>query len=247
MLLIDDFTRMAWVCLLKKKSEAFECFKIFKEQVENETELKIKCLRSDNGGEFTSKEFNHYCEEHGIKRPFSATRTPQQNGVAERKNRSMLEMARTMLNDSNLDDKFWGLAVHTSVHIMNRGLLKSDSNKTPYELRTARSTNVKHFRIFGSRCFIKSDDGKSGKFDSRVDEGIFVGYSSKRKAYKCYNLRLGKVVESINVKIDESILSPVRKEDSNEQDEEEEEINKYPKHPRKHPIDGFRRIILQNK
>ena len=77
MLLIDDFTRMTWVCLLKKEYEAFGCFKIFKELVENETEQKIKCLRSDNGGEFTSKEFNHYCEEHGIKKQFSAARTPQ--------------------------------------------------------------------------------------------------------------------------------------------------------------------------
>ena len=93
------------------------------------------------------------------------------------------------------------------------------------------STNVKHFRTFGSRCYIKRDAGKIGKFDSRVDEGIFVGYSSRRKAYKCYNLRLDKVVETINVKIDESILSPNRQEDSNEQDvgeiiqEEEEEEN----------------------
>ena len=108
-----------------------------------------------------------------------------------------------MLNDSKLDDKFLGLAVHISVHIMNGGLLRSGSEKTAYELWTGRSTNVKHFRIFGSRCYIKRDDGNIGKFDSRVDEGIFVGYSSKRKAYKCYNLKLGKIVATINVKIDE--------------------------------------------
>ena len=106
MLLIDDFTRMTWVCLLKKKSEAFVCFKIFKELVENGKKQKIKCLRSDNGGEFSSKEFNHYCEEHGIKRQFSAAKTPQQNGVVERKNKTVLEMSRTMLNDSLLNDKF---------------------------------------------------------------------------------------------------------------------------------------------
>ena len=99
---------------------------------------------------------------------------------------------------------------------MNRGLLRNDNDKTPYELWTRRSTNVKHFRIFGSRCYIKRDDEKIGKFDSQVGEGIFVGYSSKRKAYKCYNLRLGKVVETINVKIDESISSPDRKEESEE-------------------------------
>ena len=80
MLLVDDFTGMTWVCLLKKKSESFECFRIFKELVENEAELRIKCLSSDNGGEFTSKEFNLYCEENGIKRQFSTGKTPQWNG-----------------------------------------------------------------------------------------------------------------------------------------------------------------------
>ena len=175
MILVDDFTRMTWVCLLKKKSEAFGYFKIFKELVENEGELRIKCLRSDNGGEFTSKEFNLYCEEHGIKRQFSATRTPQQNGVAERKNITMMEMARTMLNDSQLSDKFWGQEIHTSVHILNKGLLRNGTDKTPYELWTGRHANVKHFRIFESKCFIKRDDGKIKKFDSQVVEGIFVG------------------------------------------------------------------------
>ena len=154
---------------------------------------------------------------------------------------------------------------------MNRGLLRNDSDKTPYELWTGRSANVKHFRVFGSRCYIKRDDGKIGKFDSQVDEGIFVGYSSKRKAYKFYNLRLGKVVETINVKIDESISSPDREEGFDEpdeaeiiQEEEEEEENQeeekqdekeskegrnqqVPQTPSKTQIDGYIRIILQNK
>ena len=107
MLPVDDYTRMTQVYFLKKKSEAFEHFIIFKEMVENETKFKIKILRSDNGGEFTSNEFWNYCEEHGIKRRFLVARTPQQNGVVERKNRIVEEMARTMLNDSKLSDVFW--------------------------------------------------------------------------------------------------------------------------------------------
>jgi transposase InsO family protein len=87
MLFIDDFTRMGWVCFLKE-SEALNKFKAFKTLVENEKETKIKCLRSENGGEFTSKEFNLFCETHGIKRQFSAARTPQQNGIDDRRNRS---------------------------------------------------------------------------------------------------------------------------------------------------------------
>ena len=104
---------------------------------------------------------------------------------------------------------------------MNKGLLRNDTDKTPYELWTGRPANVKHFKIFGSKCFIKRDDGKIKKFDSHLNEGIFVGYSSKRKAYKCYNRRLGKVVETINVKIDESNTSINKQEDSDTQEEEE--------------------------
>ena len=119
MLLIDHYTRMTWVCFLKKKLESFECFKIFKEMVENDIDLKIRTLRLDNGGEFTSNEFCNYCEKHGIKSKFSASRTPQQKGVLERKNGTVEEMARTMLNDSKLNDIFWLQSVHTTFHILN--------------------------------------------------------------------------------------------------------------------------------
>ena len=131
MLLIDDYTMMKWVCPLNRKSKSFGCFKTFKELVENETGSRIKCLRSDNGGEFTFDEFNKYYEEHGIKRQFSVARTPQQNGVAVRKNSSIMEMARTMLNESKLNDKFWGHTVHIAVHILNRGLLRNKMIKLP--------------------------------------------------------------------------------------------------------------------
>jgi transposase InsO family protein len=100
MLLIDEYTKMTWVGLVNHKFEAFEKFKIFKAQVENEMDLKIKCLRSDRGGEFTYDEFNSYCEKHGIKRQFFISITPQQNGVVERLNKTIQEMAKAMLNES---------------------------------------------------------------------------------------------------------------------------------------------------
>jgi transposase InsO family protein len=87
--------------------------------VENETDLKIKCLRSDNGGEFTSNEFNNFCEDHGIKIQFSAPRTPQHNGFVERKKKIVQESARTMLNEVKLPDNFWRDAVYTTIHILN--------------------------------------------------------------------------------------------------------------------------------
>jgi transposase InsO family protein len=204
MLLVDDYTRMTAVCFLKNKSEAFENFKIYKEMVENEMDSRIKCLRSDNGGEFTSKEFMDYCSNHGIKRQFSVARTPQQNGVVEIKNKTVQEMTRTMIMDSKLTDIFWTQEVHTIVHIQNRVILRNNTDKTPYELWKGIPTNVKHFKVFGRKCYIKREDGRMRKFDSHVDKGILVGYSSTRKAYKCYNLRLNEVVESINITIDET-------------------------------------------
>jgi transposase InsO family protein len=140
MLLVDDYTRMIAVCFLRKKSEAFENFKIYKEMVENEIDSNIKCLRSDNGGEFTSKEFMDFCSEHGIKRQFLIARTPQQNGVVERKNMTIQEMARTMLMDSKLTYVFWAQVVHTTVHIQNKVMLRNNSDKNPYELWKGRPT-----------------------------------------------------------------------------------------------------------
>jgi hypothetical protein len=160
MLLVDDYTRMTAVFFLKSKSKAFENFKIYKEMVENEMDSKIKCLRFYNGGEFTSKEFIEYCNSHGIKRQFSVARTPQQNGVVDRKNMTVQEMARTMLMDSKLTDIFWTQAMHTKIHIQNRLMLRNNIDKTPYKLWKGRPTNVKHFRVFGRKFYIKREDGR---------------------------------------------------------------------------------------
>ena len=178
MLLVDDYTRLTIVFFLRNKSEDFENFKVYKEMVENEMDSKIKCLRSDNGGYFTSNEFMDYCSNRGIKRQFFVARTPQQNGFVERKNKTIQEMALTMIMDSKLKDVFWTQVVHTIVHIQNRVMIKNNTDKTPYKLWKGRPTNAKHFRFFGSKCYIKREDGRMRKFDSRVDKGILVGYSS---------------------------------------------------------------------
>jgi hypothetical protein len=105
--------------------------------------------------------------------------------------------------------------MHIEVHIQNRVMLRNNTDKTPYELWKGRPENVKHFRVFGSKFYIKREDGRMGKFDSRVDKGVLVGYSSTRKAYKCYNMILNKVVESINVKIDETGGPKSKEEEKN--------------------------------
>jgi hypothetical protein len=111
-----------------------------------------------------------FCNEHGIKRKFSVAKTPQENGVFERKNIIVQEMAITMLMDSKLIDVFWVEVVHTKIHIQNRGMLRNNSDKNPYERWKGRPTNVNHFRVFGRKCYIKREDGRIGKFDSRVDK-----------------------------------------------------------------------------
>ena len=195
---------MTWLFLLKKKSEAFNCFQVFKELTKNEIDMKIKCLRSDNGGEFVSNEFDNYCDENGIKRQFSVIETPKQNGVVEGKNMTVMEMERTILNESRLSNVFCLQAVHTAVHILNRSLLRNNNDKTPYQLWKGRPASIKHFRIFWIKCYIKRIDKNMGKLESRTDEGILVVYSCSIKAYKCYNSRMIKIVESIYVKVDES-------------------------------------------
>jgi transposase InsO family protein len=214
MLLVDDYTRMITIFFLRNKLEAFENFKVYKEMVENEMDSKIKCLRYDNGGEFTSNEFMDYCSKHGIKRQFFIARTPQQNGVVERKNMKVQEMTLTMLMDSKLTGIFWTHALHKKFHIQNRLMLRNNTNKSPYELWKGRPTNVKHFRVFGSKWYIKREDGRMGKFDSRVEKWVLVGYSSTRKEYTCYNLRLNKFVERINVTIDETGRQELKEEEN---------------------------------
>jgi len=146
--------------------------------------LKIKSIRSDHGGEFQNESFEKFCEHHGISHNFSAPRTPQQNGVVERKNRSLEELARTMLNDNSLPKYFWTDAVSTTCHVLNRVLIRPVLKLTPYEIFKGRKPNISYFKAFGCKCFILNN-GKSnlGKFDPKADEGIFLGYSSTSKAY----------------------------------------------------------------
>ena len=131
-----------------------------------------------------------FCQRSSISQEFSTPITLQQNGVVERKNRVIQEMARAMLYNKDLARNFWGEAVNTACHIFNRVYFRPGTKKTPYELWKERKPNVKYFRIFGSTCFILKDRENVEKFDSRSDEGIFLGYSSTSKAYRVYNKRL---------------------------------------------------------
>ena len=114
-------------------------------------------------------------------------------------------MARSMMNERNISQTYWVEDIPTNIHILNKAHLRSNGNKTPYELWFGRHASIKHFKFFGSKCYIKNNDEHLGKYDNRVDEGIFLGYSTKNKGYTCYNKRMHKLVDCIDIKIDEGI------------------------------------------
>ena len=205
---VDDYSCFTWTFFISSKSETFQVFRKFAKVVQNEKDLKIKSIRSDHGGEFQNESFEKFYEHHGISHNFPAPRTPQQNGVVERKNRSLEELARTMLNDNSLPKYFWADVVSTTCHMLNRVLIIHVLKLTPYEIFKGRKPNVSYFKAFGCKCFILNN-GKSnlGKFDSKADEGIFLGYSLTSKAYRVYNKRTLTIEESIHVAFDEFIDS----------------------------------------
>ncbi|KAK4855041.1 hypothetical protein QYF36_003447 [Acer negundo] len=166
----DDYSRFGFVYLMRHKSDAFDMFKAFKAEVENQLEKHIKILRSDRGGEYLSGEFQQYLIDNGIVSQFSAPGTPQQNGVAERRNRTLLDMVRSMLSYSTLPISFWGYALQTAIYILNDVPSKSVP-KTPHELWTGRKPSLQHLRIFGCPAHVLK--GKTEKMESRSETCIF--------------------------------------------------------------------------
>ncbi|XP_073152810.1 uncharacterized protein [Henckelia pumila] len=200
---IDDFSRKTWVYFLQEKSEAFVAFKNYKVLVEKEVGRTIKVLRTDRGGEYNSNEFSNFCETHGIKRQLTAAYTPQQNGVCERKNRTIMNMVRSLLRTSGVPKNFWPEAVNWTVHILNRSPTLSVQNMTPEEAWSGRKPVVDHFRIFGCIAYAHVLDVKRTKLDDKGEKYIFLGVSYKTKAYKLYNPNTKKIVISRDVVFDE--------------------------------------------
>ncbi|KAH9753250.1 Integrase catalytic domain-containing protein [Citrus sinensis] len=188
----------------------------------------ITCIRSDHGGEFENHAFESFCNDFGIEHQFSSPRTPQLNGVVERKNRHIQKMARTMLNENSLSKYFWAEAVNTACYVLNRVLIRPNLNKTPYELWKDRKPNIDYFKVFGYKCFVLNTKDNLGKFDPKSDVGIFLGYSNSSKVYRVYNKRTLVLEESMHVTFDESNLSSTEKvvvDDNTEEEQQEEASN----------------------
>ncbi|KAH9705357.1 Integrase catalytic domain-containing protein [Citrus sinensis] len=193
------------------KDDALDDFKVLCKKLQNEKGDGIACIRSDRGGEFENHAFENFCNNLGIEHQFSSPRTPQQNGVVERKNRSIQEMARAMLNENSLPKYLWAEAVNTACYVLNRVLIRSNLNKTPYELWKHRKPNIGYFKVFGCKCFILNTKDNLGKFDPKSNVGVFLGYSNLSKAYRVYNKNTVVVEESMHVTFDESNPSSTEK------------------------------------
>jgi transposase InsO family protein len=183
---IDDYSHKTWIYFLKTKDEVFSKFKEFKALIENPSERKIKILRSDNGGEYTSKEFVNFCKDVGIKRELTTPYNPQQNGVVERKNKTILEAAKTMIHDQDLPMCLWAEAAMAVVYVQNRLSHSALGLKTPEEMFTRKKPEVSHLKIFGCPVFIHIPKEKRNKLDPSGKKGIFVGYCEVSKAFKIY-------------------------------------------------------------
>ncbi|KAM2369740.1 hypothetical protein ACFXTH_047137 [Malus domestica] len=203
---IDDHTRMCWVFFLQHKSQVFNIFKRFKSMVELQSGYQIKKLRSDRGGEYTSLEFSRFCEDMGLERQLTVAYSPQQNGVAERKNKTVIEMTRTMMIEKKIPLKFWAEAVNTAVYLQNRCPTSALNKITPFEAFNGRKPGVQHLKIFGSLCYIHIPSQKRHKLKENGEKRVFVGYGNCEKGYRVFNLRTQKVELSRSVIFDEKAI-----------------------------------------
>ncbi|GJU53596.1 putative ribonuclease H-like domain-containing protein [Tanacetum coccineum] len=184
----NDYSRFTWVFFLTTKDETSEILKNFIKEIENLVDKKVKIIRSDNRTEFKNKVMDDFCSKKGIKREYSITRTPQQNGMAERRDRTLIEAARTMLADSKLPTTFWAEVVSTACYVQNRVLVVKPHNKTPYELFKGFKPALSFMRPFGCHVTILDTLDNLGKFDGKSDEGFFVRYSLGSKAFRVQSL-----------------------------------------------------------
>lgn len=219
---IDDHSNWTTVYTMHRKSESLDRFKKFKVDAERHTnkvlqklhvhefrngtddnvdDVKLKILRSDNGGEYLSNEFKTFLNEHGIKHELTVAYTPQQNGVAERMNRTLLDLVRSMLHHKGIEKRFWAEAIATAVYVRNRVTSRAlPSNTTPHHLWHGKAPNLSHVRVFGAQCWYVVPNKKVKKLDARCKEAVMMGYSWQSKGYKLWDLESNKFVVSRDVK-----------------------------------------------
>ena len=203
---IDDHSRKVWVYFLKYKSEVFEAFKIWKAMVENETGLKIKKLRTDNGGEYEDTRFKKFCYEHGIRMERTVPGTPQHNGVAERMNRTLTERARSLRVQSGLPKQFWAEAVNTAAYLINRGPSVPLEHKIPEEVWSGKEVKLSHLRVFGCVAYVHISDQGRNKLDPKSKKCTFIGYGEDEFGYRLWDDENRKMIRSRDVIFNERVM-----------------------------------------
>ena len=221
MTFVDDFSRMSWTYLLTLKSEAFSVFLEWKAMVENTMSARLKTLRTDNGGEYVNHSFEEFMKTAGIPHQTTVPRTPEQNGVAERWNRTMLEKARCMMQGAGrcIPQSLWGEAISAATYLSNRSPHSGVNElKTPYELFYKRKPAVDHLRTWGCMTTVLLPESERTKFGSKTYEGILVGYSTSQKGYRIYNPKTHntKVVRDVRFFEDRFMDSPTAANDDEE-------------------------------
>jgi hypothetical protein len=203
LLVVDDFSRFMWVEMLKTKDQALECFKKIKQRAELESGNELMALRTDRGGEFVSNLFSVFCTDGGIKHFTTTPYSPQQNGVVERRNQMVVEMARCLLKTMNVPPEFWGEAVCTAVYILNRSPTKSLDKKTPFEAWFGKKPRVSHLKTFGCTAHVKLIGPGLAKLSDRSKKMIFIGYEVGTKGYRFFDPTAKKLVISRDAVFDE--------------------------------------------
>jgi hypothetical protein len=207
---IDDLSRYSYVYLLRSKDEAEEKFKIYKAEVENKLNVKIKRLRTDRGGEYDSNSLSEFCEQNGIVHEVTPPYSPESNGIAERKNRTLKEMMNAMLLSAGAPSNLWGEAILSACHIQNRIIFKK-TNKTPFELWEKRMPNLKYLKVWGCLAKVLLPEPKKRKIGSKTCDCMFIGYASNSAAYRFLVLKsdvleLNTIIESKNAEFFESVF-----------------------------------------
>ncbi|KAH9313426.1 hypothetical protein KI387_044060 [Taxus chinensis] len=199
MFCVDDYSRKMWIYCLRNKSQDFETFQKFKALVENEVGRKIKTLHLDRGGEFTSNEFKTYLEAHGIRQQMPPTHTPQKNGIVERRNRTIMEMVRCMIDDSGLTKTFWVEATRTAVYLLNRVPTVALEGVTPQEAWSNQKPSISHLRVFRCKASMHIPKKNRNKLDMKDKKLIFIGYSEEALGYRLWDPKAKKVYTSRDV------------------------------------------------
>lgn len=197
--IIDDYSKYTEVYFISHKSDVGEKIKEYIAMVKNKFNRKPKVLRSDRGGEYMGNELKRFLRDEGIKTQYTAPYSPQQNGTAERKNRSLIEMARCLLTDADLPNYLWAEAVNTANYIQNRTITKG-ADAIPYQLWNDEKPQLKDFVVFGTKCYVNTPAEKLRKLDDRAKLMYFMGYSEESKAFRCYDPLNRKLVISRDVR-----------------------------------------------